>query len=108
MYLAAQEKIKKCYRIAVYSYILPFILLGQYIIDSSTFDLTEMFLFAAFWISLLPLGALGMACSIYGMVLSNRVNNNIKKDIGYANLIMGIIIIIGGLVGMGLAYLMLN
>ena len=108
MYLAAQDKIKKYYRIAVYSYVLPFILLGLYIIDSSTFDLTEMFFFAAFLISLLPLGALGLACSIYGMVLSNRVNNNIKKDIGYANLIMGIIITMGGFLGMAIAYLMLN
>ncbi|MFT2010219.1 hypothetical protein ACMA1I_16210 [Pontibacter sp. 13R65] len=94
------------YRIAVYSFIIPFLFLVLYLIDSWTFNFTNIFFLAVFIISLFPSGITGLLFTYKGLRRLFKENNYEKKDIGYANLIMGIIITGCGIVGLGLAYLM--
>jgi hypothetical protein len=57
-------------------------------------------------LSLFPVGIVGLVFTIKGLRLAFRSGDYKKKDIGYANLIMGIILTAGGLLGLSLAYVM--
>ncbi|MDX5443026.1 MAG: hypothetical protein LPJ89_04500, partial [Hymenobacteraceae bacterium] len=93
-------------RIAIFCFVIPFIFLGLLLIDSLTFDLTGAFFFSLFLITLLPLGVIVFVFTCKGLRISFKENNYQKKDIGYANLIMGLIIIGCGVLGLGFAYVM--
>jgi hypothetical protein len=103
-----RNQIKKNYRIAVLSYSLPFISLFLYMLDSSTFNLTGMYFFVFFLLGALPLGIVGLFFTVKGLIISRKSNDYVKKDIGYANLTMGIIMAAGGMLGFGFMYVMVN
>jgi uncharacterized SAM-binding protein YcdF (DUF218 family) len=66
------------------------------IIDSNFLHRTDGLFFVLFLISFLPFSLVGLVCTIYGLKLS-RKNNVQKKNIGYANLILGVIVLMGGI-----------
>ncbi|WP_345223759.1 hypothetical protein [Hymenobacter koreensis] len=57
---------------------------------------------------LLPLSAVGLFLTWRGFQLARRSGDTEKKDVGYANLILGVILLGLGLVGLGLAYMMVS
>ena len=101
-----RASISKYYILAVYSYLIPLGFLGLYFLDSSTFGLTGAFFLAATMLGLLPLGIVGLFFTTKGLRLAFRSGDYEKKDTGYANLIMGLIVTVGGIMGLGLAYAM--
>ena len=106
--ITERDKITRLYRLAVYSYITPFLSLALYILDSVTFGITQMLFFVLFLVGLFPLGTLGLVYTIRGLKISFSTKDYQKKDIGYANLLAGLIMIVAGLVGLGLIYIMVN
>lgn len=100
-----RSRISKYYTIAVYSYVMPLVLLGLYVVDSLTFNLAFFFLPLTL-LSLFPIGAIGLVFTIKGLRLAFHSSDYQKKDTGYANLIMGLILAGGGLIGLGLMYVM--
>ena len=104
----SRSKITKYYSRAIYSYLLPPGFFGLFLVDIFTFGLTQMFFFAVALLSLLPAGAAGLFFTVKGLRISFKSNDYEKKDIGYANLIMGIIYFVAGLLGLGLAYIMVE
>ncbi|MBD0296602.1 MAG: hypothetical protein ICV84_15620 [Flavisolibacter sp.] len=106
--LISRERISKQYRLAIYSYLSPVGLFGLHIVDAYTFRLTDALFFAVAVLSLLPSGCAGLFFTAKGIAMAVKNNDYQKKDIGYANLTMGIIIVIAGLLGAGLAYVMVS
>lgn len=104
----ARKKIRKYYTLAIYSYLAPPGFFGAFLLDSFTVGLTEMFFFAIALLSLLPAGVAGLIFTEKGLKIAFTSNDYEKKDIGYANLIMGIIYIVAGLLALGLGYLMIE
>lgn len=101
-----RARISKYYTIAVYCYLLPPGFLGLYFLDFSTIGLTGAFFLATTVLSLLPVGVVGLLCTVKGLKLAFKSGDHEKKDIGYANLIMGLILAVGGLISLGLTYVM--
>lgn len=101
-----QTQITKCYRIAVYSYLMPLGFSGLYLLDSIIFGLTKIFFLAIALGSLLPVAIIGLFFTVKGLIIAFKSNHYEKKDMGYTNLLMGIILFVGGILGFGLAYLM--
>ncbi|UOQ65534.1 hypothetical protein [Hymenobacter volaticus] len=58
-----------------------------------------------FFVGLFPLAAGGIIFTVLGMRLSIRTNDREKKDIGYANLILGLILFVVGLLAFCFAYM---
>lgn len=104
--MSHMDKTTRYYRLAVYSFVLPFAFLGLFMIDSWTFGLTNSFFLALFSICLLPAGIIGLFFNYKGYRIAHKEHHNIKKDIGYANFIMGLIILFCGVLGFGIAYVM--
>lgn len=102
--ITERDKITRVYRLAVYSYATPFLFLGLHLLESATFGLTQMFFFALFLGSMLPLGTIGLVCTGLGLRLAFQSSDYQKKDIGYANLLMGLVLVTAGLLAMGLIF----
>ncbi len=67
-----------------------------------------MFFLSVAFLSLVPAGCTGLFFTIKGLMLAFKNNDYQKKDIGYANLIMGIIIVFAGLFAAALTYMMVS
>ncbi|UOQ70670.1 hypothetical protein [Hymenobacter cellulosilyticus] len=102
----SRQRIEKLYKTALYSYSAPFALAGGGLLASFVSDEAERFFFAAAALSLLPLVIVGLVCTIIGLRVAFATSDYQKKDIGYANLIMGLILFALAFLGMGFAYLM--
>jgi len=63
-----------------------------------------MFFFALFLGGMLPLGAIGLVCTGLGLRLAFQDNDYQKKDIGYANMLMGLLLVAVGLLSLGLMF----
>ena len=85
-------------------YIAPFLFLLLFLIDVLTVDLTQMFFFTLFLISLIPFGILGLIFTAKGMIEAKKKKNSLNKDIGIAALAAGILIVVGGTIGLLLVY----
>jgi hypothetical protein len=57
-------------------------------------------------LSLLPAGVMGLFFTSKGLKLAFQSGDYQKKDIGYANLIMGLVLAGVGVIGLGLVYMM--
>ncbi len=101
-----RARISKNYTIAVYCYLIPLGFLGLYFLESSTLKLTGAFFMATTLLSLLPVGVVGLFFTVKGLRLAFQSGDYEKKDMGYANLILGLILVLGGLIGLGFAYVM--
>ena len=92
--------IVRYYKIATYSYLTPigFVLLGF---------LLDFFLLLAL-LTALPCSIIGFYFTFKGFRLSRLQDNSEKKDVGYANILLGIILFIVGLFGAGYAYVSIS
>ncbi|UOR07378.1 hypothetical protein MUN82_09820 [Hymenobacter aerilatus] len=92
--------IVRCYKKATYSYLTPvgFVLLGF---------LLDFFLLPALLI-ILPCSIIGLHFTFKGFKLSSKLGNFEKKDVGYANILLGIILFIAGLLSAGFAYVWIS
>ncbi|MBO2008947.1 hypothetical protein [Hymenobacter negativus] len=61
---------------------------------------------ALFFLSVLPLGILGIVFTKRGFTLAATSGDREKKDVGYSNFIVGAIIVALGVLGLSLAYVM--
>lgn len=104
-YVKDRNKITRFYKIALYAYISPIILLGISILDSCTLDLAASYFLPAFIFTLLPSGVVGIIFTIFGSKISFKEKDYEKKDTGYANLIMGIVMSVIGLLASGFIYM---
>lgn len=92
------------YKIALYCYGAPFLLI-LFLLDSLTFDLTEMFFFALFLFAMFPVGLIGVIFNVIGLISSFKINDHQKKDFGLNNLLIGGITLILGLARIGMLVL---
>jgi hypothetical protein len=92
---AIRAEIVSCYKKATYCYATPFCLIVL------AFILPD-FVGGAFLLTLLPSGLAGLFFTKRGLSLSTRSGDKEKKDVGYANLVLGVIILVLGLVALGL------
>jgi hypothetical protein len=90
------DKISSLYRKALSFYALPVLSLILYALDMSTFKVTDIFFLIIVFFSLAPCGFFGLIFSYKGYKFSKRIAHNIKQDIGYANLILGVVYIFIG------------
>ncbi|MDJ1473543.1 hypothetical protein [Xanthocytophaga flava] len=104
----ARQRITKQYQWAMYSYLAPVVLFVLYLIDANIFGLTKMFFFAISLMSLIPSACVGLFFTVRGVVMVFKTNDYQKKDIGYANLLMGIIMAFAGVIAVGFLYVMVN
>ncbi|QHT71287.1 hypothetical protein GXP67_33850 [Rhodocytophaga rosea] len=104
----ARKKISWYYTLAIYSYLSPIGLFGLFLLDSFTFGLTESFFFGATLLGLLLAAIASLFFTVKGLRIAFKTNDYEKKDIGYANLIMGVIYCIAGLLALGYTYIMIE
>lgn len=95
---ANRIEIVSFYKKATYCYITPFALL--------ILAFVVPFLGALWLFTLLPLGMAGLFFTKRGLALAIKSGDKEKKDVGYANLILGIVILGLGLLSLGFAYMM--
>ena len=88
------------YRKATYCYAIPFVLLVMAFIVP--------FLGMLGILTLVPLGAAGLFFTVRGLTIANKNGEREKKDAGYANLFLGVIIIVLGMLGLAFTYVMVN
>lgn len=100
------KKITQLYRTALCCYVFPFFFILLMIIDVNTFHATDAFFFFVFLFSIFPLSIVGLVFNMLGLRLSRKMNHVHKKNIGYANLMLGIPMFIVGLFGLALPVVM--
>ena len=92
--------IVRYYKKATCSYLAPLglVLLGV---------LLDFFLLLAL-LTVIPCSIIGLYFSFKGFKLSSRLGNLEKKDVGYANILLGIILFAAGLLSAGFAYVWIS
>jgi hypothetical protein len=96
----SRAKISELYKRALYCYGLPLVFLALVMAGVAEGLFSGLFL-----LSLFPLAVAGLVFTGKGLRLSSQTNDREKKDIGYANLIMGLILSVIGLLAFGFAYI---
>lgn len=104
--LQARTVIVSFYKKATYCYGLPFGFLSLQLLLNVVSNFNFQPFLALFFLTILPLSALGIAFTKRGFTLAVKSGDREKKDVGYANLILGSIIVVLGLVGLALGYMM--
>jgi len=102
----ALKKIKKLYQIALFFYFFPFLYIVWLVIDSNLFHVSDLLTFVFFLLSILPLSIAGLISNILGLHLSRKINHIDKKNIGYADLLIGISMFVSGLFGLAIPFVM--
>lgn len=97
----------KQYKYAGISYLVPFVFLTLFILDQSTVEYTDFTFWALFLVLLLPFGLIGLILSFIGLKKSKQRHSK-SWDIGYAAIILGLFICIGGLIGIALIYVVVG
>ena len=100
-----RQRITRQYLLAVGCYLAPAVFFVVSLIDSATFDLTDNLFFGVAILSLLTCGCVGLFFSARGMGMAFKNKDYPKKDVGYANLLMGLIVATAGVLAMGFIYL---
>ena len=97
-----------CYKKASYCYGAPvgFLVLQLLLNTVSDFDF-QPFL-ALFFFAFLPLVITGLVFTKRGFVLASNSGDREKKDVGYANFILGGVLLVVGLLAFALAFLITN
>ena len=93
---AVRAEIVRYYKKATYCYATPFVLIVLSFLAPFSGGLG---LFA-----LLPSGLVGLFFTKCGLALSAKSGDREKKDVGYANLVLGSIILILGLLALAFIY----
>jgi hypothetical protein len=60
------------------------------------------------FLSTFPLALAGLLFTVKGLRLASQSNDYEKKDVGYANLVLGLILATSGLMALGFAYITTN
>lgn len=89
-------EIVKNYKLATYCYAAPFV--------SLLLSFIHFIFFPLFLLSLFPMGIVGMYFTKRGLSPAIKSGDIQKKDVGYANVTLGIIILLVGLLGLALTY----
>jgi len=99
-------KMYKIYLPALILYAIPPISLVLFIIAGSIENMydTIMIFFGLFLLSLLPCGLIGIILSSIGLIKSRKNKNNFNKDMGTSGIVVGLIFIFGGILALGLIY----
>lgn len=97
--LETRAAIVKNYKLATYCYATPFVCL--------LLGFIHFMFFPLFLITLFPLGVAGMFFTRRGLSLAVKSGDREKKDVGYANVTLGIIVLVAGagLIGLVLIYI---
>ena len=101
-------KIYKIYFFALMMYLFPLIFLGIFIIDQMTMHKTDATFWALFLISLLPCTLIGIALSSIGLKKSFKNKNQFNKNIGQIGIFVGLPFLFGGILALGLMYIVLH
>ena len=99
-----QMKLNKIYPFALIIYLLPPVFLALFIITGETTSKTYMTFWVLFLFSLLPCGLIGTALSTIGLVGAVKNKNQFNRDMGIIGVFVGLFIVIGGLLALGLVY----
>ena len=102
------KRIYKIYFFAIIVYVIPFILLGIFIIDEMTVNKTGAMFWALFLMSLLPCSLIVFVLSAIGLKKAIKNKNNFNKDMGTSGIVGGLILLFGGILGAGLLYIVLS
>lgn len=95
--ISTREQIVKNYRVATYCYLTPFSLVLVGLIWDVFLPLVLL--------TLLPAGAIGIFFTRRGLRLASQSGDREKKDVGYANVLLGSIVLALGVFGIAIAYL---
>lgn len=96
--IGSRAEIVKSYKIAIYCYAAPFV--------SLLLGVVHFVFFPLFLLSLFPLGIAGMYFTKRGLSIAIKSGDIQKKDVGYANVTLGIIILVLGLLGLAFVFVM--
>ncbi|QKG53234.1 hypothetical protein [Hymenobacter sp. BRD67] len=97
---ASRAEIVNYYKKATYCYAAPFgLLVLSFLIP---------FVGAVGLFTLLPLGLAGLFFTKRGLTLAAKNGDREKKDVGYANLVLGVIVLLFGLLALAFTYVRLS
>ena len=91
-----RTEIVRCYRNATYCYAAP---VGLLVLSFLVPFLGELWLLTP-----LPLGLAGLLFTKRGLALAVKSGDQEKRDVGYANLVLGFLMLAFGLLGLAFAY----
>jgi len=98
----------KLYYIAFGFYAFPFLCLLIFVIDFSNFHATQMVFWVIFLLSLMPCAVIGGVLSTVGLVKANKIKDRRNRVMGIVGMVLGFGGIVGGIVGIGLLYVVLS
>jgi len=99
-------EILKVYYVAVVIYIIPLFFLFFFVVDQLSIQQTDMILWVVFLISLTPCGFFGTILMLLGAIISFKHNKSkLNKIIGLAGTFAGFIVVLGGILGFMLIYI---
>jgi len=101
-------KIYKIYFFSLIMYLLPVISLGIFIIDGITVGKTGAVFWGLFLMSLLPCGLIGITLSSIGLIKSSKNKNQYNRNIGKIGIFVGLFFLYGGILALGLLYVVLH
>ena len=101
-------KIYKIYFFVLIMYLLSPIFFGIFIIGQKTTFRTDATFLALFLVSLLPCGLIGITLSSIGLIKSFKNKNKFNRDIGLIGVSVGGLFLFGGLLALGLLYVVLH
>lgn len=90
----------KLYKRATYFYAMPLVLLLFAMVSSE-----EEIVLIVFLLSLFPFSVVGLIYTMKGLRLASHSNDYEKKDVGFANLTLGLILFVFGLLALGFVYI---
>ena len=104
--MQVRNSIVKFYKKAIYCYTAPFGFVGLQLLVNSISDFDFQPFLMLFFLSIVPLGILGIVYTKRGYALASSSGDREKKDVGYANFILGAIMLVLGLIAYALAFVM--
>ena len=96
------------YSFALFAYAFPFVSLFLFFVDQASFNLTGMFLWVIFLLSLGPCGLIGLLLCSWGLFKAYSKNSRINKTVGFWGIFLGIGGIVGGILTLMLIYVIVN
>ena len=98
----------KLYYIAFGFFAFPFLCLLIFVIDFSNFHATQMVFWVIFLVSLMPCAVIGGILSTVGVVQATKTRDRRNKIMGIIGMVLGFGEILGGILGIGLLYVVLG
>ena len=99
------QKIYSIYYFAVLFYLLPIIVLFIFLLDYLTIQLTDIFPLGVLFMMLLPCSIIGLILNIVGFLRARKEKNIKNRKIGMAGLLISLALILLGLFGFMIIYI---